>query len=178
MKHPSSPPDPRRKAHAVPDAPAASVQSRGGIGQDAASAAGDEPPRDTGWARGAVDVPGPSLADDGDDAEAHDGRAHHGFTGDDGGHLATDSTGVPAAGGVGDAADLGRGHDRRHGISDDPAERTTGGDRPNVGDRLNGAPGGPRPTVPAQLPGEDTSLADDADSAAHGGEDATRDQQI
>lgn len=177
MTHQPSAPDPRRKDDAVPDAQAAPVQSQGGIGHAAAAAAGDHPQRDTGWARGAVEVPGPSLVED-DGNDPHDGRAHHGFTGDDGGHLPTDSAGVPASGAVGDVADLGRGHDRRHGISDDPAERTTGGDRPNAGDRLNGAPGGPRPTVPAQLPGDDTSLADDADSAVHGGEDATRDQQI
>jgi hypothetical protein len=154
-----------------------SVQSRGGIGRAVSSAADAAASGDTGWIRGAVDVPGPSL-DDGGGKRPHDGRAHQGLTGDDGAHQATDSSALPASASTDPAADLGRAHDRRHDISDDPAERTTGGDRPNDGGRMTGAPGGPSPTVPRDLPGDDEALADDIDSAAHGGEDATRDQQI
>lgn len=43
---------------------------------------------------------------------------------------------------------------------------------------MTGAPGGPARTVSKHLPGDDKNLADDVDSAARGGDDATRDQQI
>jgi hypothetical protein len=154
-----------------------SVQSRGGIGRAMPSKKGSNGKGDTGWMRGTVDVPGPSL-DGGGGKRPHDGRAHHGLSGDDAGPRSADSGALPASRSIDPAADLGRAHDRRHGISDDPAERTSGGDRPNAGGRMTGAPGGPARTVPKDLPGEDESLADDVDSAAHGGDDATRDQQI
>lgn len=153
------------------------VQSQGGIGNAAPSKHDPRGKGDTGWMRGAVDVPGPSL-DEGGGKRPHDGRAHHGLSGDDAGHQPTDSGALPASRSIDPAADLGRAHDLRHGISDDPAERTTGGDRPNAGGRLTGAPGGSARTVPKDLPGDDQSLADDVDSAARGGDDATRDQQI
>jgi len=148
------------------------AQGQGGIGHGSSAGTGG-----SSRASDAVDVPGPSLQD-GDIGQAHDGRAHHGLTGDDGTHVAAETSAVPASRSTAPAADLGRARDRRQGISEDPAERTTGGDRPNAGGRLTGAEGGPRATVPEHLPGGDTSLADDRSSAAHGGDDAQRDEQI
>ncbi len=154
----------------------ASAQSESGPAEvtssEQASASGD-----TGWIRGSVDMPGPSL-DDGGGAQPHDGRAHHGLTGDDGKYQSTDSPAVPASTTGGAAADLGRAEAPHQRISDDPAERTSGGDRPNDGGRMTGTPGGPSATVPEDLPGDDDTLAGDSQSAAHGGEDAQRDQQI
>lgn len=171
---PSSSREPRRGSESGQQP---SVQRRSGIGRAVSSAADAAASGDTGWIRGAVHVPGPSL-DGGGGKRPHDGRAHQGLTGDDGAHQATGSSALPASAATDPAADLGRAHDRRHDISDDPAERTSGGDRPNDGGRMTGAPGGPSPTVPRDLPGDEQNLADDIDSAARGGEDATRDPQI
>lgn len=127
-----------------------------------------------GSPKGAVDVPGPSL-DSGGGKDSHDGRAHHGFTGDDGDHVSSDSHVRSPSSQPGAAADLGGEQDQRaHAIPHDPAERTTGADSPNEGG-IAGAPGGPRESGP--IPGED----EDEDSTTGGGQsgnDAQRDPQI
>ncbi|MEO7072651.1 MAG: hypothetical protein ABI300_06645 [Rhodanobacter sp.] len=125
-----------------------------GMGRFASSADEAAASGDTGWIRGAVTVPGPSLDDAGGE-HPHDGRAHQGLSGDDAAHRASGSSAVPASGSTGAAADLGRVHDPRQPISNDPAELTTGGDRPNDGGRMTGAAGGPGPTAPSHLPGSD-----------------------
>jgi hypothetical protein len=71
-------------------------------------------------------VPGPSLDDGGADEPA-DGRAHHGFHGDDGGHVASSAEGSPAPLQPGHAAGLGA---ARH----NPQRRDTPADRPGRGD--------------------------------------------
>jgi hypothetical protein len=68
------------------------VQRRGGIGRVVSSAVDAAASGDTGWIRGAVDVPGPSL-DDGGGKRPHDGRAHRGLSGDDGTHQTTGGRG-------------------------------------------------------------------------------------
>lgn len=127
-----------------------------------------------GSPKGAVNVPGPSL-DSGGGKNPHDGRAHHGFTGDDGEHVPSDSDVRSPSSQPGAAADLSGEQDQRaHGIPDDPAERTTGADTPNEGG-IAGAPGGPRESGP--IPGED----EDEDTTTGGGQsgnDAQRDPQI
>jgi hypothetical protein len=101
------------------------VQRRGGIGRVVSSAADAAASGDTGWIRGAVDVPGPSL-DDGGGKRPHDSRAHRGLSDDDGTHRATGSSALPASASIDPAADPGRAHDRRHDISDDNAARGGG----------------------------------------------------
>lgn len=89
------------------------------------------------------------------DGPPHDGRAHHGFSGDNGPHEPTDSGGTPASLQPGRVGDLGAQKDRRlHGMPKDPAVRTTGADTPNQGGTA-GSPGGPHATVPRHIPGED-----------------------
>lgn len=120
----------------------------------------------------AVPLPGPSLDSGGGPG---DGRAHHGFTGDDGEHVPGESKVRAPSLQPGLASDLGGEQDpRAHGIPDDPAERTTGADAPNDGG-IAGAAGGPRESGP--IPGED----DDEDSTTGGGQsgnDPQRDPQI
>jgi hypothetical protein len=62
--HKASSPDWRRDPDAVSDTAALVVHSQGGTGHGRAPEAGDNPHREPGWNRGAVDVLGPSLADD------------------------------------------------------------------------------------------------------------------
>lgn len=171
MNVPNNPDD----RHEQRDDGTQSVQSRGGIGHEVASAA-EAAGGDRGTIAGAATGPGRRLDQSGD--APHDGRAHHGLHGDDSEDHSVDTGALPASSSTSPAADLGRASDRRHGPSDDPAERTTGGDRPNDGGRMTGAPGGPSATVPKDLPGDDENLADDVDRAARGGIDATRDPQI
>jgi len=151
------------------------VQSQGGIGHKAASNASENVNPHAGSPRGAVDVPGPSL-DEGGGEQAHDNRAHHGLTGDDGRHQATDSSGAPASAQPGAGADLGaQGDQRRHAIPGDPAERATGADTPNEGG-IAGSPGGPK-NAPERVPGQDR----DTDATTGGGQsgnDPQRDPQI
>lgn len=127
-----------------------------------------------GSPKGAVNVPGPSL-DSGGGKNPHDGRAHDGFTGDDGEHVPTDSDVRPPSRRPGAAADLGGQQDpRAHRIPVDPAERTTGADSPNEGG-IAGTPGGPRESGP--IPGVD----EDEESTTGGGQsgnDAQRDPQV
>lgn len=151
------------------------TQSQGGIGRRAGAAADKPVNPQAGSPKGAVDVPGPSLDSGGGD-NPHDGRAHSGFTGDDGAHQPTDANaGTAASLQPGKMGDLGAQQDqRRHGISEDPAERTTGADTPNAGG-IAGSPGGP--TEAARVPGQD----DDEDATTGGGQsgnDAQRDPQI
>jgi hypothetical protein len=151
------------------------VQSQGGIGHKAASAAGENVNPQAGSPRGAVDVPGPSL-DEGSGERAHDNRAHHGLTGDDGQHQATDSRGTPASTQPGASADLGAQSDqRRHAIPGDPAERATGADTPNQGG-IAGSPGGPK-NAPERVPGQDRD-SDATTGGSQSGNDPQRDQQI
>jgi hypothetical protein len=97
-------------------------QSQGGIGRKAAERGRNEFDPATGQPQGAVDVPGPSL-DGGGDRPA-DGRAHHGMSGDDGGHVPADAEGSPAPLQPGRTEDLGAQQDERErGIADDRAER-------------------------------------------------------
>ncbi|MFC5440764.1 hypothetical protein [Rhodanobacter ginsenosidimutans] len=151
------------------------VQSQGGIGRKAASAAGDSVNPQAGSPRGAVDVPGPSL-DEGGGQRPHDGRADHGLTGDDGQHSSTDSRGTPAARQPGDASDLGaQGDQRRHAIPGDPAERVTGADTPNDGG-IAGSPGGPK-NAPERVPGQNRD-SDATTDGSQSGNDRQRDSQI
>ena len=175
-------PNPDKERPAVPPPGAdqhktagSNVQSQGGIGHDAAAAAGGPADPRAGAPRGAVDVPGPSL-DGGGGRRPHDNRAHHGFSGDDGEHLSTDSHGTAVSAQPGAAADLGAQSDqRRHGMPDDPAERATGADSPNAGG-IAGSPGGPA-SAPARIPGQDRD-SDAMTSGSQSGNDPQRDQQI
>jgi hypothetical protein len=152
------------------------TQSQGGISHRVAQAAHEDFDPAAGLPGGLprVDPPGPSLDEGG--GRARKRGAEEGFTGDDGGHVSTDSTRTPASLQPGAAADLGAQSDRRvHGMPRDPADRTTGADSPNRGGTA-GSPGGPVRTAPARLPGQD-----DDEGVIQGGQsgnDAQRDQQI
>jgi hypothetical protein len=147
------------------------VQSQGGIGHDVATANGPCIPS----SKDAVDVPGPSL-DDGGGERPHDTRAHHGFSGDDGQHQATDSRGTATSAQPGSASDLGAQDDqRKHAIPDDPAERVSGADTPNQGG-IAGSPGGPA-REPRHVPGQDRD-SDSTTSGSQSGNDPQRDSQI
>jgi hypothetical protein len=106
-----------------------------------------------GAPKGAVKVPGPSL-DAGGGSDPHDGRAHQGFTGDDGAHQSTDSSGSPSSSQPGVTADLGaQGDSRNHAMPVDNAERVTGSHSPNAGG-IEGSPGGPK-KGPKRVPGDE-----------------------
>lgn len=105
----------------------------------------------------AVQTPGPSL-DDGGAGDAHDGRAHSGFTGDDGAHQPTDSQARPSSSQPGIASGLGAGSDvRNHDMPPDATQRVTGSNAPNEGG-IAGSPGGPK-SGPHHIPG-DSDAAD------------------
>jgi hypothetical protein len=154
------------------------TQSQGGISRKVAQAAREEFDPATGLPGGPlgrVDPPRMSL-DEGGGGTPSDGRAHHGFSGDDGAHLATGSAGTPASLQPGDAADLGAQQDQRlHGTPRDPAERTTGADSPNRGGTA-GSPGGPAPMAPSRMPGEEPD--EGVVQGGQSGNDAQRDSQI
>lgn len=151
------------------------TQSQGGIGHHAAASASKSVNPQAGSPKGAVDMPGPSL-DSGGGADPRDGRAHSGFTGDDGAHQATDSAGTAASLQPGSVGDLGAQQDQRvQGMPTDPAERTTGADTPNKGG-VAGAPGGPSKET-GHIPGQD----EDEDGTTGGGQsgnDRQRDSQM
>jgi hypothetical protein len=155
----------------------AATQSQGGISRKVAQAAReagavDEPP---GRPLERFGPPRMSL-DEGGGTDPSDGRAHHGFSGDDGEHLATGSTAVPAAREPGNVADLGAQQDVRvHGMPRDPAERTTGADTPNRGG-IAGSPGGPARMAPAHMPGQEPD--EGVVQGRQSGNDAQQDQQI
>lgn len=153
------------------------TQSQGGIGRKAAQAAREDFDAGAGLPGGPlgrVDPPRMSL-DEGRGMPS-DGRAHQGFSGDDGAHLATGSTGTPASRQPGAAADLGAQQDRRlHGRPQDPAERTTGADSPNRGG-IAGSPGGPARLAPARMPGEEPD--EGVVQGGQSGNDAQQDSQI
>lgn len=151
------------------------TQSQGGIGHHAAASASKTVNPRAGSPKGAVDMPGPSL-DDGGGEDPHDGRAHSGFTGDDGAHQPTDSAGTAASLQPGSVGDLGAQQDQRmHAIPTDPAERTTGADTPNQGG-VAGSPGGPSKET-GHIPGQDED-EDGTTSGGQSGNDAQRDSQI
>ena len=156
----------------------ANTQSQGGISHKVAQAAREEFDAATGLPggpRGGADPPKMSLDEGGGDAPG-DGRAHHGLSGDDGGHLATGSEATPPMQSPGVAADLGAQQDQRlHGAPGDPAERTSGADSPNRGG-MGGSPGGPRRTASAHVPGQDAD--EGIVQGGQSGNDAQQDQQI
>jgi len=136
------------------------TQSQGGIGHHAAQAAGGPVDPTVGMPNGPLgEHPAPirQHLDEGGGRHPHDGRAHHGLSGDDGEHEPTDSSGTPASLQPGRVADLGAQQDQRlHGMPRDPAARTTGADSPNEGGTA-GSPGHPSPESPMHFPGEDPS---------------------
>lgn len=151
------------------------TQSQGGISHKVAQAAHREFDASAGVPGGLprVDPPGLSLDEGG---PARKGSAEQGFSGDDGGHIPSDSTGVPASRSPGAAADLGAQQDTRvHGAPRDPAERTTGADSPNRGGTA-GSPGGPVRTAPSRMPGQEPD--EGVIQGGQSGNDAQRDQQI
>src|SRR5690349_6312594 len=151
------------------------TQSQGGISHQAAQAAREEFDAAAGLPGGLprVDPPGRSLDEGG---PARKGSAGQGFSGDDGGHVSGDSTGVPASRSLGAAAGLGAQQDTRvHGLPRDPAERTSGADSPNRGGTA-GAPGGPARTASTRLPGQEPD--EGVIQGGQSGNDAQRDQQI
>ena len=153
------------------------TQSQGGIGREVAQEARAQFGPTTGLPAGSrgerMDAPGPSL-DEGDD-DPHDGRAHHGFTGDDGEHESASRTGTPASLQAGPVGDLGAQQDQRlHGVPQDPAERTTGADTPNQGG-VAGSPGGPR-DAPPRIPGQ--NIDEGTTGGGQNGNDEQRDPQI
>jgi hypothetical protein len=154
------------------------TQSQGGISREVAQAAREDFDPATGLPGGPlgrVDPPRMSL-DQGGGKTPSDGRAHHGFSGDDGAHLATGSTGTPPSRQRSSAADLGAQQDQRlHASPRDPAERTTGGDSPNRGG-IAGSPGGPVRMAPARMPGEDPD--EGVVQGGQSGNDAQQDPQI
>jgi hypothetical protein len=154
------------------------TQSQGGISRKVAQAAHEDFDPATGLPGGPlgrVDPPRMSLDEGGGDTPS-DGRAHQGFSGDDGGHLATGSPATPASRQPGNAADLGAQQDRRvHGMPSDAADRTTGADSPNRGGTA-GSPGGPARMAPAHMPGQEPD-----EGVIQGGQsrnDPQRDPQI
>jgi len=153
------------------------TQSQGGISHQIAQAARDDYDPAAGLPGGLprVDPPGLSL-DEGGGGRSAKGSVEQGFTGDDGGHIASDSPGTPASRQPGAAADLGAQQDVRvHGAPRDPAERTTGADSPNRGGTA-GSPGGPRQMASAHLPGQESD--EGVVQGGQSGNDAQRDQQI
>ncbi|WP_336808501.1 hypothetical protein [Fulvimonas yonginensis] len=156
----------------------ANTQSQGGIGHRVVEAAREQYDPATGLPGGPlgkVDPPKMSL-DEGGGEDPADGRAHHGFTGDDGAHLATGSESTPPMRSPGPAADLGAQQDQRvHGVPRDPAERTTGADSPNRGGTA-GSPGGPAKMAPSHIPGQDAD--EGIIQGGQSGNDAQRDPQI
>ena len=151
------------------------TQSQGGISRKVAQAAREEFDAAAGLPGGLprVDPPGMSLGEGG---PARKGSAGQGFSGDDGGHLSADSTGVPASRSPGAAADLGAQQDTRvHALPRDPAERTTGADSPNRGGTA-GAPGAPARMASPHMPGQEPD--EGVIQGGQSGNDAQRDQQI
>lgn len=151
------------------------TQSQGGISHEVAQAAREAFDAAAGLPGGLprVDPPGVSLDEGG---PARKGSVGQGFSGDDGGHVPSDSTGVPASRTLGAAADLGAQQDQRvHGMPRDPADRTSGADTPNRGGTA-GAPGGPARVAPARMPGQDPD--EGVIQGGQSGNDAQRDQQI
>lgn len=151
------------------------TQSQGGISRKVAQAAREEFDPAAGLPGGLPRVDPPGLALD-EGGPARKGSVEQGFTGDDGGHVSGDGTGVPASRSPGAAADLGAQQDTRlHGSPRDPAERTTGADTPNRGGTA-GAPGGPARTASAHVPGRASD--EGISQGGQSGNDAQRDQQI
>lgn len=151
------------------------TQSQGGISQRVAREASGPVDPTAGLPNGPLGrraEPIRQNLDAGGDGQPHDGRAHHGLSGDDGEHEPTDSTGTPASLQPGRAADLGAQQDQRlHGMPRDPAARTTGADSPNEGG-IAGSPGHPSPESPMHFPGEDP-----ADGVTGGGGTSHLDEQ-
>jgi hypothetical protein len=151
------------------------TQSQGGISRKVAQAAHEAFDPAAGLPGGLPRVEPPGLSLDEGDAPRK-GSARQGFSGDDGGHVSGDSTGMPASRSTGAAADLGAQQDTRvHGLPRDPAERTTGADSPNRGGTA-GAPGGPARMAPARLPGQEPD--EGVVQGGQSGNDAQRDPQI
>ncbi|MGN2251336.1 hypothetical protein ACFWZ1_14790 [Frateuria sp. GZRe14] len=151
------------------------TQSQGGISHKVAQAAREDFDAAAGLPGGLprVDPPGLSLDEGG---PARKGSVEQGFSGDDGGHVSSDSTGVPASRNPGAAADLGAQQDTRvHGAPRDPAERTTGADSPNRGGTA-GSPGGPARMAPPRMPGQEAD--EGVIQGGQSGNDAQRDPQI
>jgi hypothetical protein len=136
------------------------TQSQGGISHEVAERARADYDPATGMTHGPLGrhaAPIRQSLDEGGGDDPHDGRAHHGLSGDDGAHEPTDHTGTPASLQLGPAADLGAQQDQRlHGMPRDPATRTTGADTPNAGG-IAGSPGHPSPESPMHFPGDDAS---------------------
>ena len=164
-----------------PDAPGKSAgsntQSQGGISPRVAQAARSQFDAAAGLPGGLPKVdPPPNALDQGGGGRSHSGRAEHGFSGDDGEHVPTDSTGTPASLQPGVAADLGAQQDTRlHGRPRDAAERTTGADTPNRGG-VAGSPGGPARTAAARMPGEEAD--EGVVQGGQSGNDSQRDPQV
>ncbi|MCX7514634.1 hypothetical protein [Frateuria sp. STR12] len=151
------------------------TQSQGGISHKVARSAREDFDPAAGLPGGLprVDPPGMSLDQGG---RGDKGSAGQGFSGDDGDHVPSDSTGVPASRNLGAAAGLGAQQDARvHGLPRDPADRTTGADTPNRGGTA-GSPGGPARTASAHVPGQETD--EGVIQGGQSGNDAQRDQQI
>ena len=151
------------------------TQSQGGISHQVAQAAREEFGAAAGVPGGLprVHPPGMSLDEGG---PARKGSVEQGFSGDDGEHLPSDSTGVPASRHPGAAADLGAQQDPRvHGQPRDPADRTTGADSPNRGGTA-GSPGRSARMAPARMPGQEPD--EGVVQGGQSGNDAQRDQQI
>lgn len=136
------------------------TQSQGGISHEVAERARADYDPATGLTDGplgAQAAPIRQSLDNGGGSDPHDGRAHHGLSGDDGEHEPADHTGTPASLQPGPASDLGAQQDQRlHGMPRDPAARTTGADTPNEGG-IAGSPGHPSAESPMRFPGEDAS---------------------
>lgn len=129
--------------------PDATVEKGGG--REHVKAGGVVNPQ-VGSPKGAVKMPSQSL-DTGSGDEPHDGRAHAGFSGDDGKFQSTDSTGSPATLQPGRVAGLGaEGDGRNHGMPTDRTEWVTGSDTPNEGG-IEGSPGHPS-DGPERIPGD------------------------
>jgi len=164
-----------------PDAPdrsaGSSTQGQGGISHRVAQAARAQFDAAAGLPGGLPKVDPPAHAlDQGGGARSHSGRAEHGFSGDDGAHVPTDSTGTPASLQPGAVADLGAQQDTRlHGRPQDAAERTTGADTPSRGG-IAGSPGGPVRTAAAHMPGEEPD--EGVIQGGQSGNDEQRDPQI
>lgn len=140
------------------------TQSQGGIGHHAAAAAGTSVNPQAGSPKGAVDMPGPSLDAGGGD-DPHDGRAHHGFTGDDGAHQSTDDAATAASLQPGAAGDLGAQQDQRdRRITEEGVGRMSEVDTLDEVD-LPPSPAGPKNAD--RVPGR----SDDEEGAAAGDED-------
>ncbi len=150
------------------------TQSQGGISHEVAESARRERSASAGVTdMDRVDPNGLSL-DEGGGEYPQDGRAHHGFTGDNADHQPDDSSGVGVNPQPGPVADLGPQQDTRtHGVPEDRAERTTGGDSPNP-QAMGGSPGGPR-NAPERIPGQD---ADDGMIGGPSGGNSQRDPQV